>query len=314
MEHYQSTINRTMQTIAVINAYVPTLTVAGTTSAGLTTLITALETSASTRDTTVATSDQAVNAENLASLFIGKLDLALPQAATAELDDEKPVEAGLADLFSEAFGITPRTTELRLRRGKKVVAALVKINSYLAAQVRPVISVAGKTVGDLTTAMNGQPALEQAVENTAADVTSARTNFDTADHVLDRLNKRFYKKLQAEARSNAALAAALPQIDTETDNLPGTLSIQSVLQGGADQLHILVSYVNGTGSDADERLLDWMVVGVDADFAHTVAVDLSGNALGPFLAGQTVKMRTRTVNTHGTRTSATRTLVVQAPG
>ena len=315
MEQYQSTQNRAMQTVAVINSNIPTLTVAGTTAAALATLAAALDTTAATRDGFIATNDQAVNAEHLNSLLIAKLGMALPQAAKGELDDEKPVESGLLNLLDEAFGITPRTTDLRLKRGKKVAAALVRMNTYLAAQIpsRPPITAAGKGVTDLNNAMGQQPALEQAVQNTTADVTTARTNLDTADHVVDRLNKRFYQKLLAEARSNATLDAALAQIDTETNNLPGTLSIQSVLQGGVDQLHILVSYVNGTGSDADERLLDWMVVGVDADFANTVAVDLSGNALGPFLAGKTVKMRTRTVNQHGTRTSATRTLVVQAP-
>ena len=316
MEQYQSTQNRAMQTAAVITANIPTLTVAGTTATALGTLAAGLDTTAQTRDTVIATNDQAANAESLNSLLIRKLVLALPQAAKGDLDEEKPVESGLLDLLDEAFGITPRTTELRLKRGKKVSAALVKMNTYLAAQSpsRPPVTAAGKGVTDLNNAMGAQPGLEQVVENTAADVTTARTNLDTAEHVVDRLNKRFYQKLLAEARSNAALEAALPQIDAETNNLPGTLSIQSVLQGGVDQLHILVSYVNGTGSDADDRLLDWMVVGVDADFAHTVAVDLSGNALGPFLAGQTVKIRTRTVNQHGTRTSATRTLVVQAPG
>ena len=143
---------------------------------------------------------------------------------------------------------------------------------------------------------------------------TARTNLDTEEHSTDRLSKRYYQKLLAESRTNAALLAALGQIDTETDNLPGTLSIGSVLQGGDDLLHILVAYVNGTGSNADERLLEWMVVGTDAGFTHTMAVDLSGNLLGPFLAGQTVKIRTRTVNTSGTSTSAVRTLVIQQPG
>ena len=145
-------------------------------------------------------------------------------------------------------------------------------------------------------------------------MTPARTNLDTEEHTADRLNKRYYQRLLAEARTNQALSAALGQIDTETDNLPGTLSIASVLQGGDNQLHLLVAYVNGTGANADDRLLDWMVVGTDADFTHTTEVDLSGNLLGPFLVGQTVKIRTRTVNGSGTRTSAVRTLVVQQPG
>ena len=90
---------------------------------------------------------------------------------------------------------------------------------------------------------------------------SIRTSVLALVHAVDRINKRFYGRLQAEARTNPALAAALSQIDTETDNLPGTLSIRNVMQGGASTLHVLVSYVNGTGENADERFLEWMVEG-----------------------------------------------------
>jgi hypothetical protein len=55
-----------------------------------------------------------------------------------------------------------------------------------------------------------------------------------------------------------------------------------------------------------------MVEGVDADFTHTMPVDLSGNQIGPFSAGQTVLVRTRTVNANGTRRSAVRRLTLVA--
>ena len=316
MEQYQATLNRAMQTIAVIEEHIPGLTVGGVSTAAFASLANNLENTAALRDIAIANADAAANGENLNSLLIRTLVLALPQAAKSDLDEEKPVEAGLIDLLSEAFGITPRTTEMRLKRGKKVVAALMKINAFLAAQVpvRAAISAGGKNISHLNAAMGSQTGLEQVVENTKADETTARINLDTEEHTTDRLNKRYYQKLLAEARTNPTLATALAQIDTETDNLPGTLSIASVLQGGDNQLHLLVAYVNGTGANADDRLLDWMVVGTDADFTHTTEVDLSGNLLGPFLVGQTVKIRTRTVNGSGTRTSAVRTLVIQQPG
>lgn len=316
MEQYQATLNRAMQTIAVIEEHLPGLTVGGITTGAFASLANNMENTAAIRDAALATADQAANAENLNSLFIRTLVLALPQAAKSDLDDEIPVESGLIDLLAEAFRLTPRTTELRLARGKKVAAALVKINAYLGTRVppRPAITAGGKGITHLNNAMGVHPGLEQVFENLDADVTTARTNLDTEEHTTDRLNKRYYQKLLAEARTNPTLAAALGQIDTETDNLPGTLSIASVLQGGDNQLHLLVAYVNGTGANADDRLLDWMVVGTDADFTNTVAVDLSGNLLGPFLVGQTVKIRTRTVNGSGTRTSAVRTLVIQQPG
>src|ERR1019366_7234917 len=106
-------------------------------------------------------------------------------------------------------------------------------NPYLAAQTpaRGPITSGGKGVADLNALMTAQPALEQAIEDMAASVSAARTALRTAATALDRLNKRFYAKLQSEARTNDALAAALGQITTVSANLPGTLGIKTILQG-----------------------------------------------------------------------------------
>ena len=57
-------------------------------------------------------------------------------------------------------------------------------------------------------------------------------------------------------------------------------------------------------------MIEWQVVNVDADFAHTAPADPSGNALEPFVVGQTVKIRTRATNSNGTTTGSTRTITV----
>jgi hypothetical protein len=158
-----------------------------------------------------------------------------------------------------------------------------------------------------------QPPLEQAIEDTAAALSSARTALRVAATAVDRLNKRFFAKLQSEARTNAALAAALGQIGTDSANLPGTLGIKTILQGGADQLHLLVNYDNGTYDATATSVIEWQVVGVDNDFTHNAATDPSGNTLGPFAVGQTVKIRTRVTNANGTTTGSVRTLTMQPP-
>lgn len=312
METYQTVQNRGMQTIAVINQHIPSLSVGGITASAFASPVNNLTATAGARDAELVNYDQAVNAEHLAYLSIRTMVLALAQSAKNDLNEEVPVEAALIDLLAPAFVITPSTTELALKRAGKLIPALVKINAFNAAQVpvRPAVTAGGKSVANLQTAVAAQGPLEQAVEDRASDVQSARTTLETETHAVDRINKRFYGRLQAEARTNAALAAALSQIDTETDNLPGTLSIRNVMQGGASTLHMLVSYVNGTGENADERFLEWMVEGVDTDFTHSMAVDLSGNQIGPFTVGQTVKIRTRTVNSSGARTCAVRSLVI----
>ncbi len=304
-----------MQTASVINKFIPTLKVNGVDAAGLFTQSNALDSLAQSRDDTVTDYDAAVNAESMGQVGIHDLVLSLPHVAEGELDDNVPSESALIDLLSPVYAIVPRTTELALERGMKLKSALDKINPYLAAQipVRGPVTSGGKSEADLVALMTAQPALEQSIEDTTAAVSSSRTTLRMAATNVDRLNKRFYAKLQSEARTNPALAAALDQIDTESMNLPGTLGINSIVQGGTDQLHLLVNYDNasydGTATDA----IEWQVVGTDIDFANSAAVDPSGNTLGPFAVGKTVNVRTRVTNGNGTTTGSIRTLTMQPP-
>ena len=224
-------------------------------------------------------------------------------------------ESQLIDLLAPAYAIVPRTTEFALERGHKAVSALTKINTFLAAAVPPraAITAGGKGVADLTTGMNAMPALEQTVEDRAVDVTASRTDLRTAAATVDRLNKRFLSKLEAEARTNPALATALLGITTGSENLPGTLGIRTLLQGGVNGLQLLVSYENGTYTSGATSTVEWLVEGVDTDFTHTAPADPSGNALGPFTIGQVVKLRTRVTNSNGTTTGSIRTLTILNP-
>ena len=315
MEYYQVIQNRAGQTAAVITQYLPTLQIGNVDAAGLISKSTALDVLAQLRDDAMAASDTAVNAEHQGFLAIQNLTLQLPQAALGLLDDTVPAESDLLDLLTPVFGIVPRTTELALERAKKLKSALDKINSYLAAQVPPrgPITTGGRTLANLVMLTALHPPLEQAVEDTASDVTEARTALRGAALELDRFNKRFYALLQAEARTNAALAAALGQITTDNANQPRTLGIKSILQGGNDNLHLLVAYDNGSYDDTYTSTLEWQVVGTDADFTHSAAVDPSGNTLGSFAVGKTVKIRSRTTNANGTTTGSIRTLTILPP-
>lgn len=315
MEAYQVVQSRGRETIAVINEQIPGLSMGGITAGSFASPVENLTATAGVRDLALVDFDAAVNAENLGFLNIRTMVLALAGSAKADLDEEVPAEAALLDLLGPVFSITPSNTKLAIKRANKLMPALVKINAYNASRnpVRAAVTAGGKALSNLQTAVSAQGPMEQVVQDREADVVTARTTLETETHAVDRINKRFYVRLVAEARTNPALAAALSQINTETENLPGTLSIRTILQGGIGQLHILVSYVNGTGENADDRFVEWMVEGVDTDFVHSMPVDLSGNALGPFLVGQTVKIRTRTVNSSGARTCAVRTLVILPP-
>ena len=304
--------NRAGQTSAVTTQFLPALTVGGVTPAALIIQSNALDALAQTRDNALADYDAARNAENQGFLLVRYLDLALPAAAEAELNDDVVAESALLDLLDPAYAITPRTTENALERGKKVIAAVTKMNAFLIAQLppRPAITAAGKNVINLNTAVSAQPGLEQTVEDRAAAASTARSALRIAANTLDRLNKRFYSRLKAEARTNIPLADALDQIDTDYEPGPETLGIRALLQGGSDNLHILLAYENGTYDATLSPTVEWMVVGIDSTFTHSTPADPSGNALGPFAVGQTVKIRSRTRTAHATTLGSVRTLTL----
>jgi hypothetical protein len=54
-----------------------------------------------------------------------------------------------------------------------------------------------------------------------------------------------------------------------------------------------------------------MIAGTDNDFTRSTPADPSGNVLGPFALGKTVKLRTRVSNANGTTTGSVRTLTLQ---
>jgi len=312
MEYYQTTQNRAAQTVAVITHSAPGLTVGDTSVADLQAQALALEGLSQMRDDALVAYDRAVNAENQGFLAIQAMVLTLPLAAEADLDDSNPIESGLLDLLGPVYGITPRTTELALERGKKLVSALTTINAYQISHIpprRPILS-GGRDVEALMTALAIQPGLEQEVDDRVAQVMGTRIALRLAATGVDRLNKRFYAKLQSEARSSPTLAQALGQIATESANLPHTLSIRSLLQGGTDNLHLLLSYDNGSYDGTATSSVEWQVVGTDADFVHQVGADPSGNTLGPFAKGQMVRVRTRVVSGNGATTGSVRVLTL----
>jgi hypothetical protein len=86
-----------------------------------------------------------------------------------------------------------------------------------------------------------------------------------------------------------------------------------LVQGGADQVHLLVNYDNASYDATATNTVEWQVAGTDTGFVSSAPVDPSGNPLGPFAAGQTVNVRTRVTNGNGTTTGRPRTRTLQPP-
>ena len=100
---------------------------------------------------------------------------------------------------------------------------------------------------------------------------------------------------------------------TSTSPLPETLGIKFFSQGGTGGLQFLVQYEPYDMEEGDTAALEWMIVDTDTGFTHSAPYDASGNALGPFTVGQTVRIRTAVSNTAGTRTGGVRQLTVITP-
>ena len=313
MEYYQAIQNRAAQTVAVINQHVPTLSVGAITATQLLIQAQALGELAQQRDHALVAFDAANTDEYRSFVALRTLTLTLPKTVQGELDDAVEAESALLDLLSPVYAVDPRNSEQAIKRAKKLVSALTRIDDYLAAQNPPRMPIRsnGQGVAGLSAAIDAHPPLVQLLEDRSADVSAARAALRTAAAQLDRINKRFYSKLKAEARANSTLAEALAQIETGPRNLPATLSIHDIRQGGMENRQLLVSYVAATYDDGAESLIEWQLDDDAKGFAHALAADPSGNALGPFASGARVHLRTRVSNSNGTRTGSVRTLEIR---
>ncbi|HEV7406745.1 MAG TPA: hypothetical protein VGO11_27595 [Chthoniobacteraceae bacterium] len=149
-----------------------------------------------------------------------------------------------------------------------------------------------------------------------SDLEAAREAFRAHDRQADQLNKRWYKVVKESHDPGDPVHEALSGIPTEPGTpAPDPIEIETVAQGGEGGLQVLVQYVPDGGDHATTKEVQWQIAGVDpADtYPHTAPLDASGNALGPFVVGKTVKIRTAVSNSSGTRTTAPRTITVATP-
>ena len=213
MEYYQIVQSRAYQTVAVLNNFTAGIKVGGITADGLQSQAEALTPLAQTRDDAINTEGASANAEHLGQTQLHTLVVQLPKVAEGELNDAVPEETALIDSLAPVYAIQPSTTALVLERGMRLKSALGPINTYLAAQVpvRGPITSGGKGLADLAALITAQPDLIQDKDDKQADVSSTRSALHAAAAVVDRLNKRFYAKLEAEAATQPALAAALKE-------------------------------------------------------------------------------------------------------
>jgi hypothetical protein len=316
MEYWEITKQRAQETLPVWNQYLPTLKVSGLSPADLEALIDGFEPLVQQRTDAQDTYDAAFRSGQDALLRMKALGTKVPAIIEANLDHNASIMKELDDLYGNA----PRSEGTILKRLRDLLPVWVRANAVLAAQTPPQDAIV-RTVGGVTyTAATARILIDsytdvvKDVKDTEEQLDRKRAALRAHDRATDQLNKRWYKAVKASNDPGSDVYEALNGITTEpTTPAPETIEINTVTQGGDGGLQVLVAYMPGGGAHATTKLVKWQVGGVDTDFTHSTPLDPSGNALGPFSVGQTVKIITEVSNSIATRTTAPRTIVIGEP-
>jgi hypothetical protein len=316
MEYWEITKQRAQETLPVWTQYLPTFQVAGQGTAELTALIDGFEPLVQQRTDVQDTYDAAFRATQDALLRMKALGTKVPAIIEAQLDENAGIMKDVDDLYATAT----RSEGTILKRLRDLLPVWVRANAVLAAQT-PAQAAIVRTVGGVSytaasakTLLDGYTDLVKSMKDKEELLDRKRAELRAHDRATDQLNKRWYKAVKASNDPGSDVYEALNGITTEpTTPAPETIEINTLLQGGDGGLQVLVAYMPGGGAHATTKLVKWQVVGVDADFTHSTPLDPSGNALGPFTVGQTVKVITEASNSVATRTTAPRTIVIGEP-
>lgn len=316
MEYWEITKNRAQQTLPVWTQYLPTYTVGGQDSAALAALIEGFEPLVQARTQAQDDYDAAYRAGQDALLRMKVLGTKIPALIEAHLDENTALMKDVDDLYAAL----PRTEAGILKRLRMLLPVWTRANAALAAMTPPqppitrVVGGVAYTVAAAKALLDGYTAVIQAVEDKQELLDRQRALLRAHDRACDGLNKRWYKAVKASHDPGTEVYEALNGITTEPSTpAPETIEVNTVTQGGEGGLQVLISYVPGGGEHATTKLIQWQVVGVDPDFTHSAPLDPSGNTLGPFTVGQTVRLRTQVSNSAGTRTTAPRTITLAEP-
>lgn len=316
MEYWESTKKRAQETLPVWKQYLPTVTVGGKTWADLEAFIGQFEPQAQAQAAAQDVYDAAWRG-TLASLARMKnLGTSVPPIIEAQLAEDTLLMNDVRDLYQSRV----KTEETVLKRLRLLLPVWIRANAALAALSPPQPAIT-RVIGDTAyTVALAQALLDGYTEEvkTMSDkeqlLNKVKAAMRALDQQTDDLNKRWYKLAKSLSEPGSPLARALERITTEGGTpAPKVIEIDTLTQFGASGLEVDVAYASGGGRHATKKQLRWMVEGVDAGFTHSAPLTAAGNTIGPFAAGNVVKVMTEVSNSAGTRTSAVRTITIEAP-
>ncbi len=316
MEYWEVTKDRAQLTRAVWEAHLPSVKIGTAGFAELQTMIGQFEDLVQQRTAAQDDLDAAYRAQQGVLLKMRLLGTKVPKLIEGQLDENE----GLMRDVREVHRTQPKTEASTLKRARELYPVWVRANAALAAltpsqpPIKRVLQGVEYTAAGLKALLDGYTGIVAECNNKQEVLETKRAALRTLDTAADGLNKRWYKFVKNSYDPGSPPYDALSGIPTEPGTAPpDTIEIDTVTQGGEEGRQVLVAFIDGGGDHATMKKVKWQVVGVDAGFANEAPLDASGNALGPFPAGTVVKILTEVTNSTGSRTTAPRTITLEAP-
>lgn len=312
MEYWQSIFTRAEATIPVYLQYFPTLMMGSVNLSTFTGMKDALPELAQVRDTQVQAVDSARQARDFSWGALRLISLKVPSIIEGMLDES----SGVLDDLHKVYAIVPWSPEKTISRCKLLIPIWEAADSWQVAQspARPAIIRNGVGFGTFMSMVAAYFPLSQTTANVEHLLDEAREALRKSARSLETYCIRFRKAAEGLADPGSAAEVAVLGIPTTSSSqLPETLGIRTFGQGGTNGLQLLINYEPYHLEDGDIAELEWQILDTDTGFDHSTPYDASGNAIGPFLVGKTIRIRTVVTNTHGSRTGGVRQLTLIAP-
>ena len=312
MERWQNIHERMEATIAVWQTHFPTLMLGEMGLAQFTVLKESLPNRADTRDTQLQTVDGARQAREFSWLGLRLLTTKIPKIIEGTID----VESGLLDDLDKVYAIQPWSPDKTLQRCKVLAPLWAAADAWQLSRMPPRAAIVrnGVTHEAFMSMIAAYFPMSQTLTNEELTLDTRRSELRQATRSGETYSVRFLSAARGLVEPGSIAEAALETIPNgSTSSLPETLGISLYTQGGAGSLQLLITYEPYALEPGDAAELQWMVLDTDTGFTHSAAYDPSGNAIGPFAVGKTVRVRTVVTNTAGTRTGGTRQLTLIAP-
>ncbi len=305
-EFFEAVHQRGQQTLAVWNTHAATFQVGALTLAAHTTDVALLMTHVNDRDVQQDVQDDAVLARDANFGSLRDIVVRVPQLIEATLEDGDRLHSDLDDVFA----VDPNRTHGGMERARRVVSLWNRVNILRAAMTPalPALTLGATTVANLQTLLTNHPGLLQTVEDERSELNQKTSLLKTTSRRIDRNNKRWYAAWSQNFAIGSPENDALSQIDTgPTTPAPSALKIDTLTAAGTS---VQVAYVAGGGDHATTLVLLWRVVGIDPDFGHATAVNLAGQTIGPFSAGDEIQFKTRGSNSTGDTDSTVKSITL----